>query len=153
MTNPTSTHAKGVQSPLTLIMKLKSAEDSAQLKAKLSHIQGLPPDQNPVWRALTALKSVHFARFVFLDDNTKLAVITTYDGTFDRYINEFIDTIGDIFNVILGHVDGAPPLPVQQHRQAFLDYVRANDFRAMEPFFSAYPQASVVDILAALENT
>jgi hypothetical protein len=46
----------------------------------------------------------------------------------------------------------APPLPVQQHRAAFLDYVRANDLRAIEPFFSAYPKATVLDILSAVEQ-
>jgi hypothetical protein len=46
----------------------------------------------------------------------------------------------------------ASPLPVQQHRQAFLDYVKKNDLRAIEPFFSAYPQATVLDIHAALEQ-
>jgi hypothetical protein len=85
-------------------------------------------------------------------DKTKLAVITTYDGSFDTYINEFIDEIGDVFNAVLQHMDGAPPIPVQQHRQAFLDYVRANDLRGLEPFYSAYPTASVVTILAALED-
>ena len=45
-----------------------------------------------------------------------------------------------------------PPLPVQQNRQAFLDYVRANDLRAIEPFYSAYPKATVLDIKAAVGN-
>jgi hypothetical protein len=53
-----------------------------------------PPALNPIWAALTKLNIVHFARFVFLENNTKLAVITTYDGTFEDYINDFIDEIG-----------------------------------------------------------
>jgi hypothetical protein len=141
---------KAVQSPLTLIMKIKSDADYQQLNGMLAHIQSLPPDKNPVWAALTALGNVHFARFVFLNNNTQLAVITTYDGTFENYINEFIDAIGDVFNGLLAHMDGAPPLPVQVNRDAFLDYVRANDLRAIEPFYSAYPQATVLDIKSAL---
>ena len=95
---------------------------------------------------------MHFARFVFLENNTKLAVITTYDGSFEDYINEFIDEIGDVFNALLAHMSDASPLPVQQNRQAFLDYVRKNDLRAIEPFYSAYPQATVLDIHAAFEK-
>jgi len=121
------------------------------IEALLNRIQAAPPDKNPIWVALDKLKTVHFARFVFLD-KTKLAVITTYDGSFDTYINEFIDEIGDVFNAVLQHMYGAPPIPVQQHRQAFLDYVRANDLRGLEPFYSAYPTATVVTILAALED-
>ena len=132
-------------------MTIKSGEDYTKLSALLHSIQSAPPEKNPVWAALTRLKTVHFARFVFLENNTKLAVITTYDGTFDKYINEFIDEIGDVFNALLAHMTGAPPLPVQKNRQAFLDYVKANDLRGLEPFYSAYPKATVLDILDALE--
>jgi hypothetical protein len=143
---------KAVQSPLTLIMNIRSTSDYEQLAALLQKIQSAPTDQNPIWVALNRLKNVHFARFVFLENNTKLAVITTYDGTFEDYINEFIDAIGDVFNALLAHMDGAPPLPVQKNRQAFLDYVRSNDLRGIEPFYSAYPKATVLDILSALDQ-
>jgi hypothetical protein len=141
-----------VQSPLTLIMTIKSPEDFAQLSGLLTKIQSAPPEANPIWVALTKLKTVHFARFVFLANNTQLAVITTYDGDFDKYINDFIDTIGDVFNALLSHMQGAPPLPVQQNRDAFLAYVKQNDLRGLDPFYSAYPTASVVTILDALNQ-
>ena len=141
---------QAVQSPLTLVMQIKNAAAYQELHALLGQIQSAPPDKNPVWVALNKLRNVHFARFVFLNNNTQLAVITTYDGTFDAYINEFIDVIGDVFNALLQRMDGAPPLPVQKNRAAFLDYVRANDLRAIEPFYSAYPSATVLDIQAAL---
>lgn len=139
-----------VQSPLTLVMPIKSAADAAQLRAVLHQIQTAPPGMNPVSRALNTLGTVHFARFVFLEHDTRLAVITTYDGSFETYINEFVDQIGDVFNALLAHIDGAPPLPVQQHRAEFLAYVQANDLRGLEPFYSAYPTATVLDIRAAL---
>ena len=47
-------------------------------------------------------------------------------------------------------MDGAPPLPVQRNRGAFGDYVKANNLGGIEPFYSAYPQATVLDIQAAL---
>ena len=146
--NPTPV---AVQNPLTLIMTIRSDSDYQQLHALLQKIQSAPPDKNPIWIALNQLKIVHFARFIFLENNTKLAVITTYDGSFEDYINDFIDAIGDVFNALLAHMDGAPPLPVQKNRQEFLDYVRANDLRGIEPFYSAYPKATVLDIQSALE--
>jgi hypothetical protein len=142
--------AKAVQSPLTLIMQIQSPSAYQELNALLQQIQSAPPDKNPVWVALNKLANVHFARFVFLNNNTQLAVITTYDGTFEAYINEFIDAIGDIFNALLQRMSGAPPLPVQQNRDAFMAYVKANDLRGIEPFYSAYPAATVLDIQAAL---
>ncbi|HEY0776850.1 MAG TPA: hypothetical protein VGD56_02685 [Gemmatirosa sp.] len=139
-----------VQSPLTLVMPIKSADDAAQLRTLLAQLQGAPAGMNPIVRALDALRTVHFARFVFMEQDTRLAVITTYDGSFETYINDFIDEIGDVFNALLAHVDGAPPLPVQQHRAEFLAYVQANDLRCLEPFYSSYPTATVLDVQAAL---
>lgn len=149
---PAAPTAPTVQNPLTLVMSIKSPADYAQLAGLLQKIQSAPRDHNPIWLALTKLNTVHFARFVFLENNTKLAVITTYDGSFDAYINEFVDEIGDVFNALLAHMSDAPALPVQQNRKAFLDYVRTNDLRAIEPFFSAYPKATVLDIRAAIEG-
>ena len=135
-----------VQHPLTLVMTIRSTDDHRTLQAKLEQLQSLPRDRNPVVRALDEIATVHFARFVFLDE-TRLAVITTYDGDFDAYINEFVDHVGDVFNDLLQHMDGAPPLPVQQHRQEFLDYVRRNDLPCLPPFYSAYPERTVLDVL------
>lgn len=135
-----------VQSPLTMVMKAKSPEDYAALRRTVEHLQALPPDQNPVTVALNKIGTVHFARFAFLD-NDQLAVITTYDGDFEVYINEFINEIGDVFNALMAHVEAGPPLPVQAYRQEFLDYIRAHDLRSVGAFYSAYPDRTVLDIL------
>jgi len=71
--NQSSTAAcKPVQSPLTLIMTIRSPEDFQALNARIHEIQSAPPEKNPIWIALDKLKIVHFARFVFLENNTKL---------------------------------------------------------------------------------
>jgi hypothetical protein len=137
-----------VQNPLTLVMTIRATDDHRILQSKLGDLQSLPRDKNPVITALDKIATVHFARFVFLDE-TRLAVITTYDGDFAAYINEFVDHIGDVFNDLLQHMADAPPLPVQQHRQEFLDYVLRNDLRCLGPFYSAYPERTVLDILNA----
>lgn len=135
-----------VQNPLTAIMTAKSPEDYAQLQQLVEHLQSLPPEKNPVTVALNKLGTVHFARFVFLGNN-QLGVITSYDGDFDAYINEFATEIGDVFNALLAHVDNAPPLPVQHHRQQFLDYIHSIDRGCVGQFYSAYPDRTVIDIL------
>ncbi len=95
--------AQPVQNPLTLVMKAKSPEDYVALRQTVERIQSLPPEKNPIITALNKLATVHFARFVFLD-NDQLAVITTYDGDFEDYINEFINEIGEVFDALLVHV-------------------------------------------------
>jgi hypothetical protein len=141
-----------VQNPLTLVMTIRSPQDFQALNARIKKIQSAPPEKNPIWIALDKLKIVHFARFVFLENNTKLAIITTYDGSFEDYLNEFIDEIGNVFNALLQHMEGAPPLPIQQNRSAFRDYIKDHDLGSIQPFYSAYPQATVLDIQAALSQ-
>jgi len=144
---PATTSPAPEQSPLTLVMTIKSPDDAKALIGMLSKFDQLPRNQNPINVALDSLKTVHFARFVFLDNNTKLAVITTYDGTFEKYINDFVDHIGQIFDALLAHMVDAPPLPVEQNRDAFLAYVKANDLRCFGTFYSAYPTATVLDVI------
>lgn len=151
--NPAVATRKPVQNPLTLVMKIKSPEDFQELEARIQQIQSAPPEKNPIWIALDKLRIVHFARFVFLENNTKLAIITTYDGSFEDYLNEFIDEIGNVFNALLQHMDEAPPLPIQQNRDAFHQYIKAHDLGCIQPFYSAYPQGTVLDIQAALDET
>ena len=143
---PAAGPAVPVATPLTLVMEAKSAKDMQALKALIAGMQAKPPDQNPIRIALNELRIVHFARFVFIDD-THLAIVTTFDGSFDAYIDAFVNTIGDVFNALMAHVKEAPPLPVQAHREAFLAYVKAHDKGAMQPFYSAYPDLTVGEIL------
>jgi hypothetical protein len=136
------------QNPLTLLMKIKAPENAAALKQMLDQFLALPRDQNPVFVALDKVGTVHFARFLFLDDDKTLAVITSYDGGFEDYVNDFIDIIGDILDALLAHVADAPPTPVKANRAEFLEYMRANDHTCYGQFYSAYPALGVKTILA-----
>ena len=135
-----------VAQPLTLVMPVRP-EASAALRAEVEALQALPREHNPVTIALDTLKTVHCARFVFIDDE-RLAVITTYDGDFERYIMDFVDHIGPVFDRLLQHMVDPPPLPVRGHREEFLAYVREHDLGCVPPFYSAYPTRPVIDIRA-----
>ncbi len=139
-----------VSNPLTLVMNIKSAEDFAALQKMLGEIAALPPDQNPIDNALTKVGTVHFARFVFLSEQ-QLAVITSYDGSFDVYINAFTEFLGKIFDQLLSHMKDAPPLPVAENLPQFLTYIKDNDRSRVEGklqgLYSAYPTLTVQDIL------
>jgi hypothetical protein len=134
--------AKPVSNPLTLVMTIKGNNELQELKKLLSDTNSDP--KNPITAALDKLGTVHFARFVFLDDR-HLMVITTYDNDFDTYIDAFVNEIGIIFDELLKRMDGAPPLPVSDHRKEFLKYVKDND-KPSASFYSAYPDLKTLDI-------
>lgn len=140
------TKAPQVQSPLTLVMPLKSAQHAQALRQMIEGLAAAPV--NPIEVALEALGSVHFARFVLLENDTRLAVITSYDGDFERYVMDFVDHLGPEFDELLAAVaDWPADQPVQEHRDAFLDYVRAHDLRCVGSFYSAYPELPAIDIV------
>src|SRR5919107_3533223 len=87
-----------VQSPLTLVMPIKDGART-QLRAVIEGLGAAPV--NPVEEVLGALQIVHFARFVLLENDTRLAVITTYDGDFRKYVMDFVDRVGPVFDKLL----------------------------------------------------
>ncbi len=134
-----------VQSPLTLVMPIKDG-CGQHLLALIEGLAQAPT--NPVEAKLDELQSVHFARFVLLEDNTRLAVITSYDGDFRKYVMDFVDHLGPVFDQLLEFVDDWPANhPVQEHRDKFVDYVDDHDLRCVGSFYSAYPEVPVNDIV------
>jgi len=135
------------QTPLNLIMPVKPGA-APLLRALLTGVSARA--DKPVERALIGLGNVHHAQFVFLENDTRLAVLTWYDGPFEDYILAFVEHIGGIFNAILQYIDGADVLvPVELHRDAFLSFIAAHDYRCLHSF-SAYPDRRLFDIKDAL---
>jgi hypothetical protein len=142
-----SASAFPTQTPLNLIMPIKTGQAPA-LRALLTGV-GARTDR-PVERALTGLGNVHHAQFVFLENDTRLGVLTWYDGPFDDYIVSFVEHIGGIFNAILQFIEGADAMiPVELHREAFLAFIGAHDHKCLHAF-SAYPDRRLFDIKDAL---
>ena len=131
-----------MQNTLCLVLTLKSPADYDALVAILPIVKG------QVDNAFAQLKNVHFARVVFLDDNTKVAVITEVDGDFDKYVQDFAQALGPVFDTLFAHSVEAPPLPVEdpQNLQAFIDLSKKYNITPAY-FYSAYPDLTVINIL------
>lgn len=145
---------------LTLVIPLKEGIDLGQLQAELA---GLMPTTGA---AMEAVGTVHNSRVVLLDHASpnlqprpgssgpfSFAVITTYDGDFAVYIQDFATHLGPIFDALLGFsADGSGIVPVSDHVEEFTAYLEANDLSKQPPndafrFFTAYPY-TVQQILA-----
>jgi hypothetical protein len=57
--------------------------------------------------------SIHEARFVLFDDDTRLAFITSFDGPWDAYMEDFFNTgpTLQLFDATFQHVEGYDGLP------------------------------------------
>ena len=69
-----------------------------------------------------AIQTIHEARFVLFDEDTRLAFITSFDGPWDAYMEDFF-TSGPtlaLFDVIFRHVEGYDGLPDLAAVKAFV---------------------------------
>jgi hypothetical protein len=69
-----------------------------------------------------AIATIHEARFVLFDDDTRLAFITSFDGPWDAYMEDFF-TSGPtlaLFDVIFRHTDGYEGLPDRPALKSFV---------------------------------
>jgi len=69
-----------------------------------------------------AIATIHEARFVLFDDDRQLAFITSFDGPWDAYMEDFF-TSGPtlaLFDVIFRHVEGYDGLPDRDALKAFI---------------------------------
>jgi hypothetical protein len=129
-----------VQNALNLYLPLKNP---AQMPALLALLQAASAD---VHEALTSLHYVHFARFLPSPDGSLLWVITTYDGTLQSYIMDFVAVLGEQFTAILQFIADAPRLPVHKYAADFTEYVMSHNLGQIG-VWSAYPEITVIDIL------
>jgi hypothetical protein len=104
-----------------------------------------------VRRDLDKVGTPHFAQFVPLEDR-QLGFFTVYDGSFDKYIDDFTRNIGEVFDVLFKFTEGSPPSPCRKHVQEFVDFAaKAN--RTPFGFYQAYPGLTVQDVKALLTDS
>src|SRR5436305_5920715 len=109
----------GTTREFSLFFRVKPGE-AQSLRAALSDLQQTPgyrPGDYDV-----AISTIHEARFVLFDGDTQLAFITSFDGPWDAYMEDFFTsgpTLG-LFDVIFRHVEGYEGLPDLAAVRAFV---------------------------------
>ena len=109
----------GPTSEFSLFFRVKAGR-SESLRAALNTLQQTP-GYRPGDYGIT-IQTIHEARFVLFDDDTRLAFITTFDGPWDVYMEDFF-TSGPtlaLFDVIFTHVEGYDGLPDLAAVKAFV---------------------------------
>jgi hypothetical protein len=111
-----------VQRMMNLIMPLKDKSAVGRALAALAIAQ----NKDEIFAGLDNVGTVHFARFVIVDDN--ICMFSVYDGDFTNYIRDFIATIGSVFDAVVGLVEGGDKvIPSAEHVDEFIDWVHDHD--------------------------
>jgi len=122
----------GQVTELTTIAPIKAG----QLDSLRQVLRGV--QENPS-AALQRIGTIHYARWVIIDDGARLLFTSNFDGTWDRYIEDFSEHLAEGLDRIFGHCEGYPgarPLG------PFKDYIRTHQTQA-DVFYAAYPEADV----------
>jgi hypothetical protein len=99
---------------------------------------------------LAGVKTIHFARWVFLDGRRRVVFASSYDGSVESYMDDFIDKVWWGLNAVFSNGVGYP-------RTRWLLFGGARDERAFkrvlrrrqEPvqvFYSAYPDLTALNL-------
>jgi hypothetical protein len=129
------------QHPLLLSLPIKSS-----LKAFVLEEVVLKATHGKMNEGADSVGTLHFAHFVPLSEN-HLAFFTIFDGSFHKYIEDFTEKLGPVFDTLFEFVIGPPPTPVGKNAEAFFNWAEANNLPPIG-FYCAYPGLTVQDIHA-----
>lgn len=99
--------------------------------------------------SLSGLTTVHFARFMRVDDGQVLFT-SYYDGSLESYNNDFVDQVAWVLNTVFGQQAGFPRTRWMvgdgaHNERWFKDFIRGRQLPT-QVWYSAYPDLAAVTI-------
>ena len=130
------------QNQLTLVTVVMPGQVD-RVRAVMSAIDAYAKRLSPSG-SLMGISTIHFVKWLVIDNGRRLMMVSDYDGSWESYIDEFAEMIlsglDAIWETSYGYPpDGARDLP------SFKRFLRSHQVPA-EIFFSAYPEQTVLNI-------
>lgn len=99
---------------------------------------------------LARIKTIHFARWVLMDNNHRVFFTSNYDGSHESYMDDFINKVGWGLNLIFTNGVGYPTtrwiIKEGAHREHAFKYTQRRHQIPTEVWYKAYPGLTVVDL-------
>ncbi len=99
---------------------------------------------------LSGVKTIHFARWVFIDGQQRMFFASNYDGSLESYMDDFIDKVAWGLNLVFSNGVGYPRtswlvLGGAKDELAFKDYLRTHQVPT-RVWYSAYDRLTALNI-------
>jgi hypothetical protein len=99
---------------------------------------------------LARVRTIHFARWVFLDDRQRIIFLSNYDGSLESYMDDFINKVGFGLNVVFGNGIGYPRtnwliLNGCHDERSFKKYLRRHQLPT-QVWYKAYPGLTAIEL-------
>lgn len=100
---------------------------------------------------LTRIHTIHFARWVYLDNRTRIYFASVYDGSLESYNEDFINKVSIGLNIVFGNGVGYPRTSWligagAKDEQPFKYYLRRHELPT-DVWYSAYAGLTAFDLL------
>lgn len=100
--------------------------------------------------SLAGVRTIHFARWVFLDDKRRLIFVSNFDGSMESYMDDFVDKLAWSLNAAFSNGVGYPGtrwliFKGANDEQAFKNYIRTRQVPT-QIWYTAYPDLTAVTI-------
>jgi hypothetical protein len=105
--------------------------------------------------SLGGIPSIHFARWILMDDNRRLLFFSNYDGSWASYLGDFVDKANYGLTAVWSNTDNFPPATFlffggAKHVNAFKQWSLQHNVYS-DVWYSAYPDETVVDLVNDLQ--
>jgi hypothetical protein len=99
---------------------------------------------------LARVGTIHFARWVFMDDRRRLLFASNYDGSLDSYMDDFINKVAYGLNLVFSNGVGYPRTNFllcggAQYEQTFKYFLRRHEVPT-QVWYKAYPDLTAADL-------
>ncbi|MEA3211385.1 MAG: hypothetical protein QOE70_4442 [Chthoniobacter sp.] len=99
---------------------------------------------------LGRIRTIHFARWVFLDDKNRMVFFSNYDGSVEAYMDDFINKTGFGLNASFSSAIGYPRtrwllFDGCADERKYKEYIRRHTIPT-QVWYKAYPGLTVVDL-------
>lgn len=141
-----------VQNPLTMCSRVRPGRLRAWVLRVV--LRGAEDATRHVWNQgqLAGIDTIHVARFLRCDGGRTLLFMSDYDGSWERYLGDFLG-VGQVAVVpIFTHAEGCPPTvglrhPTPGFAARFLDFTRHDQVHT-QLWYSAFATDSLRNLLA-----
>jgi hypothetical protein len=132
------------QNQLTVVTVVDPA-GLERVRAVLAAIDSYAKRLSPAG-SLIGISTIHFVRWLLIDEGRRLMLISDYDGSWESYIDEFAEMILSGLDAIWESSYGRPPDGARD-LPAFKRFLRSHQVPS-DIFFAAYPDETVLNIVA-----
>jgi hypothetical protein len=99
---------------------------------------------------LTRVQTIHFARWVFLDDKRRMLFCSNYDGSLESYMDDFINKVAWGLNLVFSNGVGYPStrnlIKGGAEQEAKFKRFLRNRQQPTEVWYKAYPGLTAFDL-------